>query len=78
MEPAIANTFRRLMIAEVPSMAIERVLIYDNTSVIQVPSNEYLTVRSLKRYNAVPNMELRVSGGRNFHQIQIILFIYGL
>lgn len=36
VDPAISNTFRRIMIAEVPSMAIERVLIYDNSSVIQV------------------------------------------
>jgi len=35
VDPAISNTFRRIMIAEVPSMAIERVLIYDNSSVIQ-------------------------------------------
>lgn len=33
--PAIANAFRRLMISEVPSMAIEKVYIYNNTSIIQ-------------------------------------------
>lgn len=33
--PALANSFRRLMISEVPSMAIEKVYIYNNTSVIQ-------------------------------------------
>jgi len=35
LDPAIYNTLRRIMIAEVPSMAIERVLIYNNTSLIQ-------------------------------------------
>lgn len=33
--PAIANAYRRIMIAEVPTMAIEHVFIYNNTSVIQ-------------------------------------------
>lgn len=33
--PAIANAYRRIMIAEVPSMAIEHCFIYNNTSVIQ-------------------------------------------
>lgn len=33
--PSIANAFRRLMLSEVPSMAIEKVYIYNNTSIIQ-------------------------------------------
>lgn len=33
--PSIANAFRRLIISEVPSMAIEKVFIYNNTSIIQ-------------------------------------------
>lgn len=33
--PALTNAFRRLMISEVPSMAIEKVYIYNNTSIIQ-------------------------------------------
>lgn len=32
---ALANAFRRLMLSEVPSMAIEKVYIYNNTSIIQ-------------------------------------------
>lgn len=35
VHPAIANAFRRLMLSEVPSMAIEKVYIYNNTSIIQ-------------------------------------------
>ncbi|KAK9941181.1 hypothetical protein M0R45_017800 [Rubus argutus] len=35
IDPAIANAFRRILIAEVPTMAIEKVLIANNTSVIQ-------------------------------------------
>lgn len=35
VNPALANAFRRLMISEVPSMAIEKVYIYNNTSIIQ-------------------------------------------
>ncbi|KAF5308176.1 hypothetical protein FQR65_LT06356 [Abscondita terminalis] len=33
--PFIANTFRRLMLSDVPSIAIEKVHIYNNTSIIQ-------------------------------------------
>lgn len=33
--PSIANAFRRLMLSDVPSMAIEKVFIYNNTSIIQ-------------------------------------------
>jgi DNA-directed RNA polymerases I and III subunit RPAC1 len=32
--PALANAFRRIMLSEVPSMAIEKVYIYNNTSII--------------------------------------------
>lgn len=33
--PSIANAFRRIMISEVPSMAIEKVYMMNNTSIIQ-------------------------------------------
>lgn len=32
---AFANAFRRIMLSEVPSMAIEKVHIYNNTTIIQ-------------------------------------------
>ena len=32
---AIANAFRRILISEVPTMAIEKVFIVNNTSIIQ-------------------------------------------
>ncbi|KAI9586601.1 DNA-directed RNA polymerases I and III subunit RPAC1 [Glossina fuscipes] len=35
VHPGIANAFRRLMLSEVPSMAIEKVYIHNNTSIIQ-------------------------------------------
>lgn len=35
ISPSVANAYRRIMIAEVPTMAIEHVFIYNNTSVIQ-------------------------------------------
>ncbi|KAK6934626.1 DNA-directed RNA polymerase, RpoA/D/Rpb3-type [Dillenia turbinata] len=35
IDPAIANAFRRILIAEVPTMAIEKVFIANNSSVIQ-------------------------------------------
>ncbi|XP_064402889.1 DNA-directed RNA polymerases I and III subunit RPAC1-like [Halichondria panicea] len=35
VDPAVANAFRRILIAEVPTMAIEKVYIINNTSLIQ-------------------------------------------
>ena len=35
ISPAIANAFRRILIAEVPTMAIEKVYMVNNTSIIQ-------------------------------------------
>lgn len=35
IDAAIANAFRRILISEVPTMAIERVVIQENTSIIQ-------------------------------------------
>ncbi len=36
VDPSLANAFRRILISEVPTMAIEKVYIYNNTSIIQV------------------------------------------
>ncbi|XP_029305815.1 DNA-directed RNA polymerases I and III subunit RPAC1 [Cottoperca gobio] len=35
IDPAIANAFRRILLAEVPTMAIEKVFVYNNTSIVQ-------------------------------------------
>ncbi|XP_063047081.1 DNA-directed RNA polymerases I and III subunit RPAC1 [Engraulis encrasicolus] len=35
IDAAIANAFRRILLSEVPTMAVEKVLIYNNTSIIQ-------------------------------------------
>ena len=35
IDASIANAFRRILIAEVPSMAIEKLFVYNNTSIIQ-------------------------------------------
>ncbi|KAM9726454.1 DNA-directed RNA polymerases I and III subunit RPAC1 [Menidia menidia] len=35
VDAAIANAFRRILLAEVPTMAIEKVFIYNNTSIVQ-------------------------------------------
>ncbi|KAK3715062.1 hypothetical protein QZH41_012126, partial [Actinostola sp. cb2023] len=35
VDASIANAFRRILLAEVPTMAIEKVFIYNNTSIIQ-------------------------------------------
>lgn len=42
IDPAVANAFRRILIAEVPTMAIEKVFIANNTSVVQ---DEVLALR---------------------------------
>ncbi len=33
--PAVANAFRRILLSEVPTMAIEKVFVVNNTSVVQ-------------------------------------------
>ncbi|XP_077585162.1 DNA-directed RNA polymerases I and III subunit RPAC1 [Stigmatopora nigra] len=35
IDAAVANAFRRILLAEVPTMAIEKVFIYNNTSIVQ-------------------------------------------
>ncbi|KAM3930714.1 DNA-directed RNA polymerases I and III subunit RPAC1 [Leptodactylus fuscus] len=35
IDAALANAFRRILLAEVPTMAIEKVYVYNNTSIIQ-------------------------------------------
>ncbi|CAG8583734.1 16920_t:CDS:2 [Funneliformis mosseae] len=35
VDASIANALRRIMIAEVPTLAIEKVFVYDNTSIVQ-------------------------------------------
>jgi DNA-directed RNA polymerase I and III subunit RPAC1 len=35
IDPAVANALRRILIAEVPTIAIEHVFIINNTSIIQ-------------------------------------------
>ena len=35
VDASIANAFRRILLSEVPSMAFEKVYIYNNTSIIQ-------------------------------------------
>jgi DNA-directed RNA polymerase I and III subunit RPAC1 len=38
IDPAIANAYRRILISEVPTMAIDKVFIANNTSIMQVSS----------------------------------------
>ena len=40
IDPSIANALRRIVIAEVPTMAIEHVYFIDNTSIIMVRIKE--------------------------------------
>ncbi|KAG8431942.1 hypothetical protein GDO86_019174 [Hymenochirus boettgeri] len=35
IDAAVANAFRRILLAEVPTVAVEKVLVYNNTSIIQ-------------------------------------------
>jgi len=40
VDAAIANALRRVLIGEVPTMAIEHVFIHNNTSIIQVRAGD--------------------------------------
>lgn len=35
IHPFLANTFRRILLSDVPSIAIEKIYVYNNTSIIQ-------------------------------------------
>ena len=48
IDPSLANSLRRIMISDVPSMAIEKVFIYNNTSIIQVHIKEITIYLILK------------------------------
>ena len=39
-DPSIANAVRRILLSDVPTMAIEKVHLYQNTSVMQVTKSE--------------------------------------
>ena len=43
-DPAIANALRRILLAEVPTVAIEHVFMVNNTSIIQVRVSECMRV----------------------------------
>lgn len=77
IQPAFANAFRRLMLSEVPSMAIEKVMIKNNTSIIQ---DEVLAHRlGLIPLKADPRLfEYRPEGTLYYYNIIIhnILYLY--
>jgi hypothetical protein len=50
IDPAIANAYRRILIAEVPTMAIDKVFMANNTSIMQVclpPADPHTHSRAL-------------------------------
>ena len=48
-DPAIANALRRILIAEVPTMALERVFFVNNTSIIAVNCCPSDNVQGMKK-----------------------------
>lgn len=46
IDPAIANALRRILIAEIPTMAIEHVYIINNTSIIAVRTSHWMCCSS--------------------------------
>ena len=64
----LANALRRIMIAEVPTMAIEKVIIYQNTSIIP---DEVLAHRlGLIPILADPNFFIYKDGNCSFHLLE--------
>lgn len=43
-DPVIVNAIRRILLSEVPAMAIEKVHLYQNTSVMQVTLSVLLCI----------------------------------
>jgi hypothetical protein len=77
VDPAIANALRRILIAEVPTVAIEHVFIINNTSIIQVrapssaacrfPARWKRSISSDQRRPACATVKLPVRPGPNLH-----------
>ena len=42
VDPSLPNAIRRILLSDVPSMAIEKVHLYNNTSIIQVLIVDYI------------------------------------
>ena len=64
VDPSIPNALRRILISEVPTMAFDKIFLFNNTSIIQ---DEVLTHRlGLIPLRADPRMfEFRQEGKRN-------------
>ncbi|MGH0158663.1 UNVERIFIED_CONTAM: hypothetical protein FKN15_075592 [Acipenser sinensis] len=73
IDAAIANAFRRILLAEVPTMAVEKVFIYNNTSIVQ---DEILAHRlGLIPIKADPRLfEYRSAGDEEGTEIDTIQF----
>ncbi|XP_078313478.1 DNA-directed RNA polymerases I and III subunit RPAC1-like [Crassostrea virginica] len=72
IDAAIANAFRRILLAEVPTMAIEKVHIYNNTSIIQ---DEVLAHRlGLIPIKADPRLFEYKAEGEDFSPEDTIIF----
>ncbi|XP_056410592.1 DNA-directed RNA polymerases I and III subunit RPAC1 [Hyla sarda] len=73
IDAALANAFRRILLAEVPTMAVEKVYVYKNTSIIQ---DEILAHRlGLLPIRADPRLfEFRNSGDAEGTEIDTLQF----
>ncbi|KAL9668267.1 hypothetical protein QQ045_002646 [Rhodiola kirilowii] len=72
IDPSIANAFRRILSAEVPTMAIEKVLVADNTSEIH---DEVLAHRlGLIPIKVDPRMFDYVEDGHKYNERNTIVF----
>uniref|UniRef100_UPI00358EB4B9 DNA-directed RNA polymerases I and III subunit RPAC1 isoform X1 n=1 Tax=Myxine glutinosa TaxID=7769 RepID=UPI00358EB4B9 len=73
IDAAIANAFRRILLAEVPTMAVEKVFLYNNTSIVQ---DEILAHRlGLVPFRADPRLfEFRSEGDDQGTEIDTLQF----
>lgn len=69
IDPAIANAFRRILVAEVPTMAIEHVFYINNTSIITVCCREdpSIVCRLLSHAHMYNSMHSRLSHDFTLH-----------
>ena len=63
ISPAIANAFRRILIAEVPTMAIEKVFMVNNTSIVQDEVFAHRLGRAVQVDAGFPQSTLRLLSG---------------
>ena len=59
-DPALVNAIRRILLSEVPAMAIEKVHLYQNTTVMQVSALFFVIRLCLRRRSILARLQFQL------------------